>query len=279
MITNDYDTLVLSGGSVKGLLLLGSLQYISEQNILKNITKFIGTSVGSLCSYLLALGYEPLEIITYICTNRILERMKHFNILAMVHGEGATSFSYINEILEILTIDKCGRLFTLKDMYDTLGKEFICITYNMTTDKQEVLSYKTHPDLPCLIALRMSCNLPFIFDNFKYNHNFYVDGGFSNNFPIEIGDEIGNKIIGITTSTTGKNFDVDTKLSTIEYIYKLVSIPVRQIMLNKMDNLSDNCHVISLDPGDTQIFDFNISTKRKMEMFSDGYRQMKEKLN
>jgi predicted acylesterase/phospholipase RssA len=43
----------------------------------------------------------------------------------------------------------------------------------------------------------MSSNLPLIFENFKYGNNFYIDGGVSDNFAIDVGISKGNKIIGI----------------------------------------------------------------------------------
>ena len=175
--SGDFDTIVLSGGSVRSLIILGGLQYLEDNYILKKIDKYVGTSAGAMSCYLLAIGYTPIEIIIFICTNQILERMKEINIMGMVNGGGATSFSYIHELLEKMTIDKIGHLITLKELYTKYGKKLSCITHNITFDKMEILNDETYPDMPCLIALRMSSNLPFIFERFKYLGSYYVDGG------------------------------------------------------------------------------------------------------
>lgn len=274
-ISGDFDTIVLSGGSIHSIIMLGALQYATDNYLIKKIHTYIGTSAGALCGYLLAIGYDPIEIMVYLCTKQILERMKQFNFVAMMNGGGATTFSYIHEQLEKMTIEKIGRLITLKELYTLFGKTLICMTHNFTTGKQEVLSYETYPDMPCLIALRMSCNLPFIFDHFKYMGNFYVDGGFSNNFPIDIGDERGNKILGLVLHDISNNFTRNQD-NVIEYIYQLISIPVIQRVSDKISNVSDKCTVVTLKPDNTLFFNFNLDTHTKLEMFSNGYIQMKE---
>ena len=66
MENNDFDTLVLCGSSIKCMTILGSLQYAYDHALLSKITKYIGTSSGSICCYLLAIGYTPIEIIVYL---------------------------------------------------------------------------------------------------------------------------------------------------------------------------------------------------------------------
>lgn len=273
--SGDFDTLVLSGGSIHAIIMLGALGYADDNYLLKKVTKYVGTSAGAMCNYLLAIGYSPIEIMVYLCTKQMLEKMKNFNIVAMMNGSGATSFSHIHEQLEKMTIEKIGKLITLGDLYHNYGKEFYCITHNITSDKLEVLSWETYPDMPCLIALRMSANLPFIFDHFKYMGNFYIDGGISNNFPINIGDEKGCKILGLTIYNTTLNFS-QNKDNMVEYIYQLMYIPVKQSVLNNIESVSDKCTVIPLQSDATPFFDFSLDTHAKLEMFSNGFSQMKE---
>jgi len=49
-----------------------------------------------------------------------------------------------------MTIDKIGYLPTFKDIKEKYGKEFICVTYNLSYNKTEYLSYENNPNLPCL---------------------------------------------------------------------------------------------------------------------------------
>ena len=276
--TIDYDTLCITGSSAKGLLILGSLQYAYDNFMFNNINIYIGTSSGAIISYLLAIGYKPIEIISYICTNQLLEKIQHFNIVAMLQGRGACSFTPIQEQIEKMSISKIGYLPTLKNIKDRYNKTLIFSTHNLTLNKTEYLSYETYPDLPCITALRMSANLPLVFEKYKYGNSYYIDGGISDNFPIEIADKMGSKIFGIILSLEEKNFNQNLDIDAIEYIYKLMFIPILQRMKNKIENASENCKIIQLSSGNSgsNFFDFNINTKQKLNMFSKGYQQMKE---
>ena len=275
-ISGEYDTLVLSGGSIQAIITLGALQYATDNFLLNHINTYIGTSAGAIIGYLLSIGYTPIEIMIYLCTKQILEKIKNFNVVAMMNGSGATSYVYLHEQLERMTIEKIGKLITLKDLYDNYGKKLICVTHNLTINKIEYLSHETYPDLPCLIALRMSSNLPFIFDHFKYLGSFYIDGGISNNFPINKGEEEGKKILGIVITKMSDNFSKDPGKNMIEYIYQLMSIQIECNTVNMIDNSSDKSTIIPLKPDATFFFNFNLDSHSKLEMFSHGYTQMKE---
>jgi len=273
----NYDTIVLSGGSVKGLLTIGALQYAYDNYLLSDIKIYIGTSVGAMLNFLLIIGYTPIEIMIYLCTNQLIEKLQHFNIVAMINGSGALSFSSIYEHVEKMTIDKIGFLPTIQDLKDKFGKEFICVTYNLSESKVEYISYENNPQLPCLIAIKMSSNLPLIFENFKYGNNFYIDGGVSDNFAIDVGISKGNKIIGIYLEEEEKNFNDNKDINIIEFIYKLMFIPISQSMKYKIDNamMDKKCKIIKLKVNNTSTLSFNISSVDKLELFSSGYQQIK----
>jgi NTE family protein len=276
--TIDFDTLTLAGGSTKGIMILGALQYAQDNYLLNNVVNYIGTSVGAIIGYLLAIGYTPIEIMVYICCNQLLEKMLHFNIVAMINGHGASSFNNIQETLEKMTIQKIGFFPTLKDLKNKFGKTFICTTYNITEDKTEYLSHENYPELPCLTAIRMSSNLPLIFENYKYGNSLFTDGGISDNFPIDIGDKIGKKVLGISLVSEQTNFSKEPNINVLEFIYKLICIPISKIEEYKLKNISEKCKIVRLKDNKLKFFDFDINSKDKLELFSNGYQQMKEQM-
>jgi NTE family protein len=276
MMDNSYDTIVLSGASTKGFVILGSLQYLQDNDLLNNFQNIIGTSSGALIGYLLCIGYKPVEILVYLSINNIVEKIPSFNIVSLIQGNGATSFHTIYEGLEKMTIEKIGYLPTLKDIKDNFNKKLIITTYNITEDRNEYLSYDNYPQIPCLVALRMSSNLPLIFDHYRYGNSFYIDGGISDNFSIQLGDKIGNKIFGINmaSSKTDLNQEI-SELETIEYLFKLLYIPVNQSIEYKIKQASPNCDILNLHYDQIKFFEFNINSKLRMEMFSSGYQDAK----
>jgi predicted acylesterase/phospholipase RssA len=271
-----YNTLVLSGGSSKGFVTLGAIQYAYDNYMVNELNMYIGTSSGAIICYLLAIGYTPIEIMVYICTHQIMEKMQHFNIVAMIQGHGASSFNSIHEHLEKMSIAKIGYLPTLLDIKNKYNKTLVCVTYNLTTENAEYLRHETHPNLPCLVALRMSANLPLVFEHFKYNNCFYVDGGVSDNFAINIADVEGAKVLGIMLMTEQENFNSDPDMNTLEFIYKLMFIPITQAMESQVRKMSDRCNVIKLVYNKLKFFNFNVSPSEKLNMFSSGYEQMRK---
>ncbi len=70
----NFTRLVLSTGGIKGLAILGALQYIDECGGLKNISEYWGSSIGSVLCVLLSIGYTPFEIFhQFFVINRIIE--------------------------------------------------------------------------------------------------------------------------------------------------------------------------------------------------------------
>lgn len=270
-----YDTIVLSGASTKGFIILGALQYLQDKELINNFNNIIGTSSGAIISYLLCIGYTPVEIVVYICTHNLLEKMQTFNMVDLVQGNGATSFHPIQEGIEKMTIAKIGYLPTLKDIKEKFGKNLIIVTHNITEDKSEYLSHKNFPELPCLVALRMSANIPLVFDHYRYGHSFYIDGGISDNFAIQLGDKIGEKVIGINLISKTNDLSVEiSEIETLDYFYKLLFIPVCNAIAYKIDQASEKCDIINLKPTtNIKFFDFSVNFKLKMEMFSSGYNE------
>ena len=270
------DTLVLSGGSIKGIILLGGVQYLYDKHLFQNITTFVGTSIGAIISYLLIIGYTPIEIMVYLCTHtELLDKMGRINILNITRGEPAISFSHITDELEKMTIEKIGSLITMGELYSRFGKTLVCTTYNVTKAMAEYISHDTFPTLPCLTALKMTANLPFIFDNFKYGESFYIDGALTNYFPIDIGEKLGKKVIGlcITYDLSVKN---SPKSDFLNYIYKLLFVPIQQAIEYRITNKKKNTQIVNINPEDLDFFNFNINQKVKFEMFSQGYNNVKK---
>jgi len=183
-----FNTLVLSGCSTKGFSALGALQYFYDENYHENITNFIGTSSGSIGCYLLSIGYTPIEIITYLCTENVGKEFG-FDIVSFMNGEGATRFKEVEKHLEILTLLKLGERLTLSELDQKTKKNFTCIALEHNpiskTDKKVILNASNYPDLDAISAVRMSSTIPFIFDHFIHNDCYYFDGGVVDNFPLD----------------------------------------------------------------------------------------------
>lgn len=269
----QYDTLVLSGGLTKGFGIVGSLQYLQDKRILPCIKKYIGTSIGAIIAYLVCIGYSPIEIMIISCQKKIFEKMSNIDLMNVMNGGGAVSFHIFQEILEKLTIEKIKKFITLSDLYTKFGKELVCCTYNLTLQKPEYISYKTHPEMSCLTALRMSSNLPFFFETFEYDDYKYVDGGIADNFPIsQVSEE--DVALGIRTK---KILSIDPNKredNILTQFVVILTVPVGRIEEIQM-SYDKHTDMVSIPIPSYLSASLHLSNTEKFDLFSMGYETIK----
>jgi len=272
----------MSGGGTKGFSTLGALQYMQDNNIISNgdISYYIGTSVGSIISYFLAIGYTPIEIVVYLCSNNVLENIAA-DLSGLLNLNGVYKYSFITKHCEKMTLDKIDYIPTLKQLYDNFGKKLYVCSYNLTKHKREYISYLNYPDMSCLDAIRMSSNIPFIFDDCIYNGDEYIDGGVIDNFPTNLLKNMSDikdiKPLGIYLDDKKENdsegASADSKYSKIlklvNKMYNIMMIPCKE----NRECLVD-IDIIKIDV-DIQFFNFSISHNKKLELFSYGYNYAK----
>jgi predicted acylesterase/phospholipase RssA len=268
----EYDTLVLCGGAVKGIILLGSLQYIFENGYFSNIKTIVGTSIGAIIGYLIIIGYSPIEIHVFICTHpKLFENIENMNIINMINGLGAVSYSHASAILEKLTLDKIGKFLTLKELLDEFGKKIIGVTYNETKNRIEYISCETNPDMKCLDLLRMTSNLPEFFDQFIYEGSSYIDGGICDNFAIEEGEKNGNRVLGIMLY---KQINICKNENFINRLFRRMNIPYYYFIDYKIFKSTEKSTIVKLECDDNMI-NINVTNINKSSMFSNGYKETK----
>lgn len=278
------DTLILSGEAINGFMTLGSLQFLLDYEVfnVKNIRKYIATSSGSMISYLLSIGYTPVELYVFLCSNDVFRNLKDFDFMSLIKGTGCIKFTAIEQLLEILTLKKLDHIPTLKDIYDKFNVTLIFTTYNMSLQKREFLSYVNYPNMSCIKAIHMSSSIPFVFDNCSYNDNIYVDGLFTNNFPL-CQLKPNDKYIGICLLNNRNDVKKITYSSFIHKINHLISSIVTSNTLTQIENNTKNnakknenhkirriytlrkCNLLSLN--------FSIDNTSKTKLFCSGYDQ------
>jgi predicted acylesterase/phospholipase RssA len=272
-----YNTLCIAGMSTKAIIALGALQYFSDNDLLVGVDKYIGTSSGAILCYLIIIGYTPAEILCYLCVNQVLEKFKHLNLVAMVNGGGATSWCRIQEVLEKMTIKKIGYLPTLQNLKEKFKKSLAVVTFNVTDLKTMLISSISHPNLPALVALRMTANLPFIFEKFGYTDKYFIDGAVGNNFPLDVAEKIGTKVIGLRVRNSN-NHGNETNKGFLEYLYTLLMLPINEVERNHIDKKKESTDVYTIDtPFHMNAFHFNVPNTEKMDLFSFGYSEVRYK--
>ena len=272
---SKYNTIILPGGGIKAFSLLGGLQYMFDKNIFDEHVKYYsGTSIGSVICYFLAIGYTPIEIVAYSITNKVFDITLINNIESLIKGDGIYNFSFFYNHFEKMTIDKIGYMPTLKNLYENMNKVLYTCTYNVTKKKKEYLSYLTHPDMLCIDAIRLSCSLPFVFNDCIYNEEYFIDGGFVDNCPFSIvtDDDVSAIIF------TLEQKEEDEYKSFIDKLYNIMTIPISELQMLQFSSINIKHHRVTLVTDPIKIYDFNIDNSFKLELFSSGYNLTKKQL-
>jgi NTE family protein len=264
---NKYDTLVLSGNSTNALSTLGALQKLFEARILikEDLTSFYGTSSGSMICSLLALGFDPIEILAQICVNKSYSKVSGFSFANLASG-GVMNFDAIEREFEGLIVAKLGYVPTIGCVRERFGKTLVFVTYNMTIGRKEFLTPETFPDLLITKAVRMSASFPFVFSPFEYYGNFYIDGGIVENFPMMTAQMTGKKCFGMFNNNSVKPYT--PQMSYFELFFRLLTVFISSSSENIPELPGSKILKLSYEPS---FFNFMSSNSDLIKMFDNGY--------
>jgi predicted acylesterase/phospholipase RssA len=185
----EFTKMVIAGGAMRSLASIGCIRYLEEENLLKSIKHFAGTSAGSVICLFLVLGYTANEIFEFIITNfkrndvasvSIEDIFKIIDNFGLNLGANITAFigTMLHQKLKVKDI-------TFLELAKNTGKNLVVCVANLTKHKEEYWCVDTTPSMSVIKAIRASCSLPILFTPVKHNGDLYIDGGIYNNFPID----------------------------------------------------------------------------------------------
>lgn len=269
----DVNTLVLSGGGVKGISILGALHYLSnETKYLNCIQTYSGTSIGAVICILLSVGYTPLEIFSKL---HFIENILETNISAIlqIHERFglASNESFIDIILNLVQA-KFPQMWTLGELYQLTQKTVYVCVVNLSREEVMYISHLTHPDMPIHLVLRMSCNLPGIFTKITWNDELYVDGGVVDNLPLQPVDVEGNVILSLRLNRDAVKKADD--IGFIEYFYRIASLGSRFYQTTMINSIHHELHHFTLTNKDCNVVGLHMTLEEKRVLFDEGYEQL-----
>jgi predicted acylesterase/phospholipase RssA len=175
--------LVMSGAGTNGLVQIGLLHYLldHEDVVLSNIKSMYGTSAGAIISILLLIGVPVTEIKDYII-QRPWE--KFFDIQFQEKGIFESVHLY-NMVKPFMLAYDIPDTYTLLDLYQKSNVDLHIFTTQINGLVCVDLNHSTHPELTLSETIAMTASLPVVFTPVKYNNEYYIDGGFINNCPLQ----------------------------------------------------------------------------------------------
>lgn len=241
---------VLSGGGAKGVAHIGVLKVLEEAGI--PIDYIAGTSMGAIVGGLYAVGYNAKALDSMVRIQNwpflLSDRVYRYNLpfsekevnekyllsLSFSQKKGLTvpagfvSGQNIYNLFSDLTIGYHDSI-----SFRDLPIPFACVSADMVTGKEVVMSSGNLP-----LAMRASMAIPGAFAPVLLDSMVLVDGGISNNFPVNVAKDMGAEItIGV---------DLSTGLKDAEQLTNIMAIVDQLTSFMGMKNYEQNRHAVDL---------------------------------
>lgn len=270
----NIDTLVISGGGMKGFLFIGAIKLLSELNILNKIKYYYGTSFGGIIVSCLILGWNYEEIFKF-STNFPIDCLFKLDINSFLENYSLIPKENLEIILKkTITYKKYDENITFKQLYDITNKELNLISFSLKNNKSIALNHINTPDLKIWEGIYMTIALPILISHYKYDDDYFIDGGISENFAIE---RVKDKLlytIGISVDNYKINFENIKNLSNnkdiisyLKYLFDLINIFSSKTKFTSTNN------TIKLDFNAINQMNFSLDIETKNKIIDSGYQQ------
>jgi NTE family protein len=271
---NNIKNLVISGGGFNGYQFFGIIKYLEEKNVIENITKFVGVSMGAFICFLIIIGYKYSEIELFLIEfnfTKIFD-LKLEKILSEENIKGLSNGSNFDKLIKkFLSYKNYDENITLLELFNKTNKSITIGVSNLSLDTVEYFNHENHPDIPAYKILRMSSCIPIFFEPVEYNNSFYLDGVLKDAFPIQlIPDEELPITIGIFLQTTKEKYDIPNMSST-EYLVHLYRTLMSEHMKIKINKYKCLLKLFILNPI-TNSYNYQIDKNTRHELIEFGYK-------
>ena len=236
--------LVLSGGAARGIAHIGVIKALEELDF--EINAVSGVSAGALVGAFYCSGYTQEEMLKIIKSKEWLRYLKP-----------------VFPKLGLISLREASRFLSKKlpaDIKDTKKKLFIGA---VDIKSGNTIYFDEGALVPILLG---SCALPGIFEPVKYKEYLLIDGGITNNLPVEPVLPLEGLIVGVNVNPS----------VSIEKVNSIFQIIVRSFLLavrSNVDKRKELCHII-IEPDLNNYSLFSIT--KVEEIYRMGYKKTME---
>jgi NTE family protein len=267
------DTLVLSGGGVKGIAYVGVFKKLRELKV--EIKEICSVSVGSMMGLLYVLGYNYEELVSEIKMQN-MDTLRDINIGNFLNKYGIDTGKNIIKWIEGLLEGKgYSKDITFIELYNNTRIKYRVLATNLNKYETVIFDYINCPNMKITRAIRMSIGIPFVFTVQKYNGDVLVDGAIVNNYPIDLyGDKL-ESVLGmnvVTSIENGMKGKINQVIGDISgYIFNVMNC----FLLHRSKLLLDEYKMRTLSVTIDKVIStmsFNITDEEKQMLLECGYK-------
>lgn len=273
--------LALSGGGIRGVVHIGVLKALEENDIKVDIIG--GTSSGSLVAALYALGYSPVHIyhlfkrygkvITNLGTGAVINSFGSYIINKKVNVSGINDGKIIEQLYNQFANKK--EVYKMSDLKMKIvipttdiknGKEYI-FTNKIPNGKNKE---KYITDVPVGLAVRASSSFPAVFCPCEFKDHIFLDGGTVDNIPVkEVFAQGADKVITVKFEEK----EISSKSNAMDIVLRTIDIMGNKIIEEDLKK-SDMILTIPLE-NDVGLLD----AEKIDSCYKYGYNTTIEKIN
>ena len=222
----------------------------------ENVDTITGASAGSAIGLFLAMGWHPDRIMDAILSLDTTAIAKT-SIRSLIMNYGLIKTDKMRKAMEKL----CGGDPTFSD----LAKTLYVSAYSLNTGKTTYFSKYTHPDMPVIDAVLMSCTIPLLMTPTRYKDEIYLDGGCAEKWPSEtiIGENPAECFVLRYVYPTEHELKSTSIISFIKNI-------VARIGWDGIKCVDPTCKCIILDGTGFNPTEFTMSYETKLRMIMKG---------
>ncbi len=198
--------LVLSGGGAKGFAHIPLLKMLDSLNI--PIDYIAGTSMGGIAGALYAIGYSGLDLEKLVYRNdweEIFTDKPQREILPYFQKKETGKYQLEFGMKGVKPVTPSGLIYGQKvallflsltfpyervENFDQLPIPFRCVAIDLVSGNEVILK-----DGSLAKAMRATMAIPTVFSPVEWGDSLLIDGGFSNNLPVDVVKAMGADII------------------------------------------------------------------------------------
>ncbi len=227
---------VLSGGGARGFAHLGVLEACSEVGILP--ASISATSAGALVGAYIAAGLAPGEVVD-LMRSKVPGIFSRWRIL---RGDRLTQDRIRSFLEATLPVERI----------EQLPMPFFVSTTDLATGRQCLLH-----EGELVQALLAASAVPVLFPPVAIGQGRYVDGGLSNNLPIEPFNDRRNEVIAVYVNPLAP---LNGRLNFRETIDRTVHLSFREVVARS----SEGCRLYIEPPGLSKFGLFDLHDAEKI---------------
>jgi predicted acylesterase/phospholipase RssA len=273
-----FDTLVLSGGGVRGISLVGALHVLDEHKCLDKVTTYIGSSIGALICSLLAIGYTTEELHQKMIEFDVAS-LHDMDVLHILSTFGLDSGrKVVHWIEELFAFKQMSKAMTFRQLYEARNVKLILTGTCVNTHSTLEFSNKATPNLEIIKAIRMSISIPIVYNPVLHKNRIVVDGGLLNNFPLSFIDlehlDQEHRTIALklkrSHNPNNKTERIDKFEDYCRHLFYSLMDELSALKMKPFEN-NDTIDIIEIDTGDhTSLPSVELSMKDRENLFEIG---------